>query len=130
LHVLQLVPSSGAWWFGYWAVHHGCRNLSIDVCTPGVLARDEWAFVDLELDLSKSSDGTVSIADEDEFDEAIGLGLISDAEQRACHSVVGELVPRLYQYDPVFDVIAWSRLEEAIALRLPPIASMAAWRGV
>jgi hypothetical protein len=124
LHVMQLVPSGHAWWFGHWAIFRGHRTLSIDVCTPTVLAGDEWAYVDLELDLYKSSDGTVGAFDEDEFDEAVARGLISEEEQRASLDTAGKLDARLHVDDPVFDGLAWARLEAATALQLPPIADI------
>jgi uncharacterized protein len=103
LHVMQLVPSADAWWFGHWKIFRGHRTLSIDVCTPTALAGDEWTYVDLELDLYKSADGTISVFDEDELEEAAAQGLISEEEQRACLDVARELDARLRVDDPVFD---------------------------
>ena len=125
LHVMQLVPSGNEWWFGHWKVFGGRRTLSIDVCTPTVRAGDEWAYVDLELDLYKSSDGTVGVFDRDEFEEAVAHGLISDEEQRSCLDVARKLDARLHVHDPVFDDLAWSRLEAAITLQLRPITDIA-----
>lgn len=125
LHVMQLAPSGHAWWFGHWKIFRGHRTLSIDVCTPTVLTGDEWAYDDLELDLYKSSDGTVGVFDEDEFTEAVARGLISEDEQRACLATAEELDARLRVNDPVLDGLAWSRLEAAIELQLPPIIALA-----
>ena len=125
LHVLQLVPAGNAWWFGHWKVFQGHRTLSIDICTPAVFSRDQWAYVDLELDLYKSSDGTVGVFDQDEFDEAADQGMISVDERQACLAIAGELDARLRIDDPVFDDLAWSRLDEATALQFPPITLIA-----
>lgn len=64
--------------------------MSIDVCTPAMLAGAEWAYVDLELDIYKSSDGTVGGFDQDEFDDAVVQGLISETERRACLEITGQ----------------------------------------
>ena len=124
LHVMRLVPSGDKWWFGHWKIFGGHRTVSIDVCTPAVLAGDEWAYVDLELDLYKSSDGTVGVFDQDEFVEAVAQGLISEEEQRICLDITGRLDARLHVDDPVFDGLAWSLLEAAIALQLRPITDI------
>ena len=67
LHVMQLVPAGDAWWFGHWKIIGGHRTVSIDVCTPAGFAGAEWTYVDLELDLYKSGDGTLGVLDEDEL---------------------------------------------------------------
>jgi hypothetical protein len=125
LHVVHLVPSGAAWWFGLWKEWDGVRHLSIDVCSPATPIGDEWAYVDLELDLYKSSDGTVGVYDEDEFDEAVAAGLIDDAERRACLDVAAQLEPRLRTHvDPLLDEVAWARLADAVSLGLPPIVDL------
>ena len=123
LHVMQLVPEDDAWWIGHWTVFSGKHALSIDVCTSAKKVGDEWEYADLELDLHKSSDTTVGIFDEDEFEDAVARGLISDEERRRCLDTARELVARLRVPDPVLDDLAWSRLEAAIALGLQPIES-------
>jgi hypothetical protein len=125
VHVMQLVPSGDGWWIGHWKIYRENHTLSIDVCTPTEKVGDEWAYVDLELDLYKSTDGTVGIFDEDEFADAIAGGLISEHERRVCIDTAAELDARLRSVDPVFDDIAWSRLDAAIALQLPPITAFA-----
>jgi len=124
LHVMQLVPATDAWWLGHWKVFRGHRTLAIDVCTPATFVDDEWTYVDLELDLYKSTDGTIGVFDEDELDEAVAHGLIAEEERRTCIDVAEELNARLHVNDPIFDGLAWSRLEAATALHLRPLADI------
>ena len=125
LHVMQLLPGAGAWWVGHWKVWSGQRILSIDISTPATLAANEWGYTDLELDLFKSSDGTLGIFDDDEFEEAVANGFISESERRVCRETASALDHRLRSgRDPLLDSLAWSRLESAIALRLAPITDL------
>jgi hypothetical protein len=121
MDVLQLVPSEDAWWFGHWTAVGGRHGLAIDVCRPAVLTGDEWVYIDLELDLSKSSDGTIRVYDQDEFDEAVSRQLISDPERRACLATVAALEARLAIHDHVLDDLALARLGESTQLGVPPI---------
>ena len=61
LHVMQLVPSGDAWWFGHWKSFRGHLTVSIDLCTPAVFAGDAWTYVDLELDVYRAGDGTIGV---------------------------------------------------------------------
>ena len=122
---MQLVPSESAWWFGHWKVSNGHNSLSIDICTPAALVDNEWGYTDLELDLFKSSDGTLGIFDGDEFDEAVSKGLISETEWRVCCETAAALEERLRSGgDALLDTLAWSRLASTTALRLPPITKL------
>ena len=126
LHVMQLVPSGDAWWFGHWKSFRGLPTMSIDVCTPAVFAGDAWTYVDLELDVYRSGDGAIGVFDQDELEDAVAHGLISEEERRTCLDVAAELEARLRAGDdPVFDGLAWSRLEAATALDLRPLTDVA-----
>jgi predicted RNA-binding protein associated with RNAse of E/G family len=98
--------------------------VSIDVCTPAELSGDAWTYVDLELDVYRAGDGGIGVFDEDELEEAVAHGLISEEEHGTCLEVAAELAARLrVGDDPVFDGLAWSRLEAAMALDLRPLAT-------
>ena len=125
LHVMQLFPAGDAWWFGHWKIFRGHRTVAIDLCTPATFAGDEWTYVDLELDVYKSDDGTIDVFDEDELEEAVAHGLIAEEERRTCLDVAGKLKARLHIEDPVFNRLGWSRLEAATALRLQPLVHIA-----
>lgn len=126
LHVLQLVPSAGAWWYAHWKHYKGQRQFAIDICTPAVIEDNEWSYVDLELDLIKWSPGEpVVLDDEDEFEEAVDLGHITQEERQECLATTRDLQRRLGTRDSLFDELAWSRLAEVVALRLPPITRIA-----
>ena len=124
--VLHLVPPS-AWWFARWQVSPtGVSALAIDICTPATFDAGErrWEYVDLELDLFKSSDGVVGIFDQDEFDDAVTAGEITPEEAAVCEATAAALDARLRRHDELFDELAWGRFAEAIRLDLPPIVDV------
>jgi hypothetical protein len=120
LHVLQLVPADGGWWFGTWAVDHVAPRTAIDICTPPAFAEDEWSYVDLELDVYRRQD-TVGIFDDDEFDEACQSGLISADERDVCLAAAAELDDRLRGSDRLLDEVVWDRLAAGVRLDVPAL---------
>lgn len=64
-------------WVAWWAPHPGDARLEVDVCLPPVRTAAGWRFVDLELDVfQRRSDGSVTVEDRDEFDDAVRAGTI------------------------------------------------------
>jgi len=67
------------WWTAVWndggGGSDGTIDVYADVITPAVWDGDTVRMVDLDLDVVRRNDGTVEIADEDEFDEhRVALG--------------------------------------------------------
>jgi len=120
---IHLVPPA-AWWFAVWADDGSSRSVGIDVCVPPSFDSEEWRFTDLELDLYKSGQGESGVFDEDEFEDAVREGLISEAERAAALAVVSDLGPRITGYDPLFDEIGWKHLTAACRLSLPPLRNL------
>lgn len=122
--VLHLIPRQ-LWWFARWQVSPaGVSALAIDICTPATFDGRVWEYVDLELDLFKSSDGVVGIFDQDEFDEAVAAGEITQAEKAHCLEVAADLNARLQQHDRLFDDLAWQRFAEVTQLEVPSIVEL------
>jgi hypothetical protein len=122
-HCLHLVPP-GAWWFAIWADDGTLRSVAVDVCVPSAFDGEEWCYTDLELDLYKSNQGAAGVYDQDEFDDAVRAGLISDPERTAALAVVDELGPKITGFDPLFDDTGWQRLAAATRLSLPPLRNL------
>jgi hypothetical protein len=123
-HCLHLVPPPGAWWFAIWADDGTLRSVAVDVCVPPSFDGEEWCYADLELDLYKSNEGVSGVFDEDEFDDAVRAGLISEPERTAALAAAGELGPKITGYDPLFDDIGWKHLAAATQLSLPPLRDL------
>jgi protein associated with RNAse G/E len=66
---VTLIPER-TWWSAVWndPVDDGIR-VYVDVATPGEWDGDTVRMIDLDLDVIRRADGTVQIADEDEFEE-------------------------------------------------------------
>lgn len=122
LDVVHLIPARD-WWLATWRVDGTVPRIAVDVCTPATRHGSEWDYVDLELDLHKTGDG-VSVDDEDEFDQAVRDGVVSEVERRESLAVAARLGARLRAYDEVFDGAGWERLERLAASGLPPITEL------
>jgi len=70
----------GRWW--YPTVYHGeegeKRGTYVNICTPVEIFPDEVRYVDLHVDVIKHADGTVERVDDDELDEAVEAGYLSE----------------------------------------------------
>jgi uncharacterized protein DUF402 len=123
LDVLHLIPPN-SWWFAWWARQDGTERVSIDICTPAVRIGTEWAYSDLEIDLLSPTPGIVEVHDEDEFEAAYAAGHISWSERVAALASTAELRRRLQTNTAPFDDTAWQRLDDAVALALPPLTDL------
>ena len=62
--------SDGAWFIPIFSPTDPRFSLYVDICTPPVwTSNDRVETFDLDLDVAIGPDGTVSVLDEDEFDE-------------------------------------------------------------
>jgi hypothetical protein len=70
----------GRWWYA--TVYEGSdgerRGTYVNVCTPVEVFPDEVRYVDLHVDVVKGPDGEVRRVDDDELDESIDAGLVSE----------------------------------------------------
>jgi len=122
-HCIHLVPP-GAWWFAVWADDGNARWVAVDVCVPPSFDGEEWRFTDLELDLYKSGRGESGVFDEDEFEDAVREGLMSESERAAALAAVRELGPRITGCDSLLDEVGWKHLAAACRLSLPPLRKL------
>ncbi|MFC7155703.1 DUF402 domain-containing protein [Halomarina halobia] len=71
----------GRWWYA--TVYRGAdgerRGTYVNVCTPVELFPDAARYVDLHVDVVKHADGTVERVDDDELDEAVAAGQVTEA---------------------------------------------------
>lgn len=63
-----LVPRTG-WWTAKFRPASADIPLYVDVCVPPRWTRDRLIAIDLDLDILRTSDGTVLVDDEDEFEQ-------------------------------------------------------------
>jgi len=70
----------GRWW--YPTVYRGAdgerRGTYVNVCTPVEVFPDAVRYVDLHVDVVKHADGTVERVDEDELEEAVEAGHVTE----------------------------------------------------
>ena len=67
-------------------------DLTIDVCTPPTFNDETWSFVDMELDLFRSTDGRAGVVDQDDWSRLVASGLVSDDEVRAVNETAKTLL--------------------------------------
>ncbi|WP_439028529.1 DUF402 domain-containing protein [Haloarchaeobius sp. DT45] len=79
----------GRWW--YPTVYRGedgtKKGTYVNICTPVELFPDQARYVDLHVDVVKHADGTVERVDDDELDEAVAAGYVSEALAEKARSV-------------------------------------------
>jgi len=71
----------GRWWYPtvYRSEDGAKRGTYVNVCTPVELFPDGARYVDLHVDVVKRPDGDVERVDDDELEEAVAEGLVSEA---------------------------------------------------
>ena len=73
--------TEGNWW--YPTVYRGedgeRKGTYLNVCTPVEVFPDAVRYVDLHVDVIKHADGTVEVVDEDELQDCVDAGLVSEA---------------------------------------------------
>jgi len=67
LEVVTLIPP-GLWWAPAWWLGHPEIDLYVNINTPAMWDGDRVAYVDLDLDVVRFTDGRVEEVDRDEFD--------------------------------------------------------------
>ena len=99
-----LVPHDD-WWAGFWNLNRsGPYELYVDSATPATWRDDELQLVDLDLDVVRRWDRTVTLLDEDEFeDHSVRYGYPPDV--RAAALDAARRVQRAVERgDPPFDL--------------------------
>lgn len=123
--VIHLVPRGEEWWFARWQIGtSGVSSLAVDVCLPPQLHENEWSYVDLELDLFKSSDGIVGVFDQNDFDEAVAAGHIDSEVATRAVQVAAALEQRIVGGDDLFDQVGWAQYEKCVGLTLPSLTAV------
>jgi len=120
---VHLIPRVG-WWIAAWYRIGDEAIIGIDICTPPTLIDDEWHYTDLELDPHAFGDSRVEIDDEDEFLAECEAGFISSTEAVEARRAADELTQGLRDKREPFGRVGWDRLDQALALGLPPITTL------
>lgn len=83
----------GRWWYPtvYRSEDGETKGTYVNICTPVELFPDEARYVDLHVDVVKFPDGTVERVDDDELDEAVEVGDISEELAEKARSVAGSV---------------------------------------
>jgi hypothetical protein len=121
--IVALIPTSG-WWIATWYPASSARSVTVDVCTPPVITDRVWTYTDLELDPWRDVDGLVEVDDWAEFRDSCTSGQIRPDEAAAATLAVRQVEEALRQSDEPFGHVGPTRLERALALRLPPVTDI------
>jgi hypothetical protein len=83
----------GRWWYPtvYRNADGEVKGTYVNVCTPVECFPDEIRYVDLHVDVIKRTDGTVERVDDDELDEAVEEGYLTEALAEKARSVASSL---------------------------------------
>jgi len=86
--------TEGRWW--YPTTYEGSdgerRGTYVNVCTPVEVFPGEVRYVDLHVDVVKHADATVERVDDDELDDAVEAGHVSEALAEKARNVAASLV--------------------------------------
>jgi Ribonuclease G/E len=87
----------GRWWYPtvYRNAEGAVKGTYVNVCTPVECFPDEVRYVDLHVDVIKHTDGTVERVDDDELDDAVAAGHVSEPLAEKARSVAASLVNAL-----------------------------------
>jgi protein associated with RNAse G/E len=114
LPVVMVVPP-GAWWYATWWLGHREVEVYVNINTPAVRDGDVISYVDLDLDVVRTHDGSVEIVDRDELElHRAQLGYPDDLVA-AAEAAADEVFERVRRGDPPFDGVAaaaWVRQAE------------------
>lgn len=119
--VLTLAPPNDWYYALWWGPHPHEVELSVDVSTPPVRNRGECSWIDLEIDLFRLKTGDVGIEDEDEFEDSVAKGYITDEQRTEALRITPVIERMLRDRTEPFGDVGRRRLNEAVALGLPPI---------
>jgi hypothetical protein len=110
-HFVMCVPS-GQWWTAIFNDDGRRTSIYVDVTTEPVWDGDVVTMIDLDLDVIRlSEDGSVTVEDEDEFDEhQVSLGYTPDVVARA-RATADALVAALTAEEEPFGSAGWAWLE-------------------
>jgi len=127
--VIHVVPP-GAWWIAtFWAPGEASWIVTFDISTPPHLLDRVWCYDDLELDLLLDGlSGEVRTEDQDEFEDAIRLGLINEDEAAAARAAAEAAVELISDRHGVFVRTGQRLLSNALDLGLEPITQLPATR--
>ncbi|WP_149799576.1 DUF402 domain-containing protein [Halorubrum xinjiangense] len=91
--VAETSLKEGRWWYPttYRGRDGTVRGTYVNVCTPVEIFPDAARYVDLHVDVVKRPDGTVERVDDDELDEAVAAGYISEPLAEKARSVASAL---------------------------------------
>ena len=83
----------GRWWYPtVYRSHEGeVKGTYVNVCTPVECFPDVVRYVDLHVDVVKHADGAVERVDDDELDDAVEAGELSEALAEKARSVASSL---------------------------------------
>lgn len=125
--VMHIVPP-GAWWIAtFWAPGEAAWIVTFDISTPPRLLDRVWSYDDLELDLQLDrSSGLVRTEDQDEFEDAIRVGLIHEHEAAAARAAAEAAVELVSDRHGVFVRTGQRLLSDALDLGLEPITQLPA----
>src|SRR5262249_43928966 len=98
-------------WVACWVDDPADKRIEVDICLLPERGSDAWSYVDLELDVFRHADGTVTIEDHDEFDLACRNVWIRPEHARLALETVVELELALRNYKEPFGGEGWGRLD-------------------
>ena len=83
----------GRWWYPtvYRSADGETKGTYVNICTPVELFPDAARYVDLHVDVVKFPDGTVERVDDDELDDSVAVGDISDPLAEKARSVASSV---------------------------------------
>lgn len=111
----------GGWWFARWDSR---TVFYVDLACPAEEVGGELRFSDLYLDLYQLGDAALLLDDEDEFAEAWEAGVLTELEREMALTTRRALLAAIELGTKPFDGSAWQVLEQACALRLPPLTEL------
>lgn len=110
-----LIPDQQWWVAAFW--DNAMNFCTVDICRPASRSGTTWSFVDLELDLYRSTERQAGIVDQDEFAALAAAHLVTEDELVAASETADRLLPLLQEGAEPFDRVARSWLRQISSSR-------------
>lgn len=116
--ILVLMPTNEWYTALWWSGEGEDTDIYVDIAKPPMFVNKEWKCVDLEIDVVRTFDGTVTIEDEDEFEEAFEADNINADEHKAALAMTEAIESNLRHRIEPFGLVGRAHFEDAVAQNL------------
>ena len=105
-HDALLLIQPDAWWIAAWRIDHPITPLYVDINTPAEWFDDRVTWIDLDLDVVRTSDGRIEVLDRDEFESHRQMYGYPEHLIATAEATTADVFASMVRNDPPFDNVA------------------------